>query len=175
MAVQTELVREFLVSRIHEGVIERHRKALPPAVEEALARVDRVRLPRGARPDPPVAAALARAGYLTRVLEVEMFEPAREAFDLRAAGVEASGACDELSAQLAASEPAERPSPSDPAATTWRIPGPGGHVRHYVALEAIAALGPHGPVSHSAKRWWLYGFFLRCCEEARAGAIRSED
>jgi hypothetical protein len=55
---------------------------------------------------------------------------------------------------------------------TWRIPGPGGHVRHYVALEAIEWLAGEtavdigdGGAGAELKRCWLYGFFLRACEE----------
>jgi hypothetical protein len=58
---------------------------------------------------------------------------------------------------------------------TWRIPGPGGHVRHYIALAAIDDLvastdatsgtAPADPTR--LKRCWLYGFFLRDCEEAQ--------
>lgn len=70
---------------------------------------------------------------------------------------------EEVARELADAEPLERPSPDDPCAASWRIPGPGGHVRHYLAL---------GAAGHRAedKPEWLYGFFLRCCEEAAAAA-----
>jgi len=80
-------------------------------------------------------------------------------------------------AELAAEEPLPKPNPDDERATSWKVPGPGGHVRHYVVAAAIAdALsGDHngqgglpGQVDDAAalKRCWMSGFLGRCCEEA---------
>jgi hypothetical protein len=55
---------------------------------------------------------------------------------------------------------------------TWRIPGPGGHVRHYVALAAIdwlartAMSADDASAAAQLKRCWLFGFFLRSCDDA---------
>jgi hypothetical protein len=61
--------------------------------------------------------------------------------------------------ELASREPLERPQPGDPHAVTWRVPGPGGHVRHYVALRLTAG-------RRELKRDFVFGFLIRCCEEA---------
>jgi hypothetical protein len=108
-------------------------------------------------PDPRAASL----GYLARAVELDRFEVARApvpwlAQRLRDATPEA------LSAELAAEEPLGKPSPAD-AAPSWRIPGPGGHVRHFLALQAVG----DGPEEH--KRSWYAGFFLRCCEDASVG------
>ncbi len=73
--------------------------------------------------------------------------------------------------ELALSEPLGKPSPDDEAAMTWRIPGPGGHVRHFLARRTIEEyLGdiawPAADDPAELKRPWLYGFFVRACEEA---------
>jgi hypothetical protein len=65
----------------------------------------------------------------------------------------------ELARRLAEGEPGERPEPDDPGAVSWRIPGPGGHVRHYVALKLIDSSDV------ALKREVIYGFLVRCCEE----------
>ena len=69
----------------------------------------------------------------------------------------------ELAARLADREPPERPEPGNADAVTWRIPGPGGHVRHYVAM-ALAGDDP----DPALKRDVVFGFVVRCCEEAIA-------
>jgi hypothetical protein len=180
MSVKTELVKEFLVGRIHAGVAERIDQPLAAEIEAALAKPP---LPegveRGGSRDPALAAKLARAGYLARQVETELFEPARQPPSalgglLRDAAGDGSPNCAaaSLSARLSGSEPAERPDPGDEHAMTWRIPGPGGHVRHYVALAAIdwLARAVVGDDDESAgarlKRCWLFGFFLRSCEDA---------
>jgi len=76
-----------------------------------------------------------------------------------------------VSGDLARSEPLAKPSPDDEAAMTWRVPGPGGHVRHYLARRTIEdRLLPRDqplPIDPAElKRAWLYGFFVRACEEA---------
>jgi len=173
--VDTGLVLQTLVERIF-GLVEGRRDTPPPeAVAAVLAATD---LPV-AGSDPQLDAGLRHAGYLTRVVEVELFEPARapaewipelltERFASTASWDEAvAGAC----AELASGEPLGKPSPDDATAVSWRIPGPGGHVRHYLARRTIedylgGADAP--PVEDPAelKRPWLYGFLVRTCEEA---------
>jgi len=68
-------------------------------------------------------------------------------------------------------EPVGRPAPDDPAATTWRVPGPGGHVRHYLARRTIEDLlqgrdRPFDGDPADLKIPWVYGFLVRACEEA---------
>lgn len=43
---------------------------------------------------------------------------------------------------FARAEPLGKPSPDEEAAMSWRVPGPGGHVRHFLV------------------RPWLYGFYV---------------
>ena len=131
---------------------ERAAQALPAGVEARLACV----------PDGTDAArVLARRGYLTRFVETELFEAARRPVPLLHVDPdEVAG----LTAELAAAEPAGRPSPDDERAATWRVPGPGGHVRHYLAVQAARLLAPDLP-EDAGKRAWLYGFFVRSLEE----------
>ena len=177
MSVKTDLVKEYLVGQIQGAVEERHSGELPVEIEAALSNVSRRDL--GAGVDVRLAVALARAGYLTRVVETDMFEPARTHSTAIAELLpDADGTSDwtqfasTISNRLASSEPIERPSPDDDRAMTWRVPGPGGHVRHYVAIAAINSLARgaatddgHAPDPAALKRCWLYGFFLRSCEE----------
>ena len=156
IAVRTELVKEFLVDRILEEVSRRRLEDLPPATEEALARSH--------------APALARSGYLARAVETAMFDAARGPTPGLAEKLD-GGSITDVAAELAAAEPLEKPSPDDPGWTSWRVPGPGGHVRHYAALAAVRA---HAPELREAlggrtlKEAWMYGFYVRCCEEALA-------
>jgi hypothetical protein len=127
-----------------------------------------------------LATAVARAGYLARIIEGERFEPARQLSrdvegKLHAATVHAAhrDVASGVALELARQEPQERADPDDPSAGSWRIPGPGGHVRHYVALETAEWLippagqaGGGAPAPELLKRCWMYGFFRRCCEEA---------
>ena len=157
MSVQSELVRMTMVETIRERALARVGEQLPQPVAEVLG--------SARRPD------LARAGYFTRVIETELFAPAREpaawiAEELRALANAKSpgpGAVAELAARLAEREPSERPDPENADAVTWRIPGPGGHVRHYVALALIGHDG-----DPALKRDVVYGFVVRCCEETIA-------
>ena len=119
-------------------------------------------------------SALAVLGYCARMAETELFEPARAATPGLAEQLEKLGPADdwrdaafELSRQLAATEPADRPDPNDDLAS-WRVPGPGGHVRHYLAMLAAARRAP-GADSAECKRAFMYGFFVRCCEESLRG------
>lgn len=135
IAVNTAVAKEFMIDRIAGRAAERAGTDATPE----------------------------RLGYETRMVEAEMFEPARqpatwlgaELHDRMKRGVSAAGAVEALSAELAASEPEEKPRPDDERAASWRVPGPGGHVRHFVA----ARLG-------AAKREFMLGFFTCCCEEA---------
>lgn len=153
MSVQSELVRETIVETICNRALARVDDHLPASVVAALD--------SGAEPE------LARAGYFARVSERELFEPARQptpglAEELRArAGGQSPwpGAVSELAALLAGREPLERPEPDDPDAFSWRVPGPGGHVRHYVALRLT------GSGNALLKRDFMLGFAVSCCEE----------
>ena len=165
MSVQSELVRTTMVDTIRKRALARVHDSLPQAVADVLD--------AAARPD------LARAGYFSRVVETELFVPAREpapwvAEDLRSLmdtahlrGVPDLGPrwppeLRELAAGLADREPADRPDPDNPDAVTWRIPGPGGHVRHYVAMALIDDGDP------ALKRDVVYGIVVRVLEEAIA-------
>lgn len=103
---------------------------------------------------------LERRGYLARGVETELFEPARAPMPWLAELVAGRDAA-EVAVELAAADPAGRP---DPPEGTWRVPGPGGHVRYFVFLEAFARLGLSGE-REPHEREWLRGFYRRCCEE----------
>jgi len=172
--VDTGLVLQTLVERMF-GIIEGRRADEPqPAVAAVLAATD-LHVAGG---HPQLEADLRHAGYLARVVEVELFEPARQpaewigelltdSFASTASWDDAvAGAC----AELARSEPLGKPDPDDEAAMSWRVPGPGGHVRHYLSRRTIEDYlrDAEAPVEDPAelKRPWLYGFFVRACEEA---------
>ena len=130
---------------------------------------------------------LRRAGYLARDVEVELFEPGQAAGGM-ARDAPARASCDRrrldgggrsaVCAELARAEPVGKPHPDDPAATTWRIRGPGGHVRHYVARRSIEEhlQGRNRPFDGDPadlKIPWAYGFFVRACEEVLPQDMRS--
>ena len=153
IAVRAELVKELLVGRILDAVDQRSPGPAPEAVAEAGGRFG---VPAGP------AEELARRGYLCRVVERELFEPARAPTPWLAEALKDRTPAD-LSAELAGEEPADRPSPPE---GSWRVPGPGGHVRHFVAIETAVRLPPPRGVDPALlKRCWLYGFYLCCCEE----------
>ena len=180
--VDSALVRDTMVEGIHEKV-EAHRKEGPP---DEILPVLEAEGPTTGCEDAELDRGLRHAGYLARVVETEMFEPARRVADwipdmLRerlADSGDWSRAVTEACADLANSEPLAKPSPDDESARTWRIPGPGGHVRHYASSRAIGeeltrvnVIAEIGDPSE-LKRLWLYGFFVRACEEALpAGAL----
>jgi hypothetical protein len=113
----------------------------------------------GAALDDPMAVA----GYCVRMSEADLFEPARR--PTPGLGEELVGRpAPDLAGELAAAEPPGRPDPDD-GAPSWRVPGPGGHVRHYVAMQAAEKRSPDADPAE-AKRAFMYCFFLRCCEEA---------
>jgi hypothetical protein len=176
LAVDTGLVIQTLVERVVDRVEARREERPPEAIAAVLEGIDS-QLAGGE--DPALVASLAHGGYLCRVVELEFFEPANETADWipgmlreRFAGTASwpdavAGTC----ADLARSEPLGKPSPDDKAAMTWRVPGPGGHVRHYVARRTIEEhlRGRETPTvgdPAELKRLWLYGFFVRACEEA---------
>lgn len=138
ISVKADVVKEVLVDRIAERARERGQGEVTPE----------------------------RLGYEMRNVELELFEPARHAaawladgLEARIAGGVAEGqAAEQLSAELADAEPEGKPAPDDERAASWRIPGPGGHVRHFVSLR----------VAPGKKRDFLYGFFRHCCDEALA-------
>jgi hypothetical protein len=170
--VKTELVLEQLVSRVLGRALDL-RPHEPPAASEPLLE---------AGPEP---VELARLGYACRVAETELFEPARrpmpwlaEMLKKRTASTPQSIA--ELCQELASEEPDQKP---DPGEGSWRVPGPGGHVRHFLALAAADEVvhgDSDGKPSASrelsageAKRCFLYGFYARCCKEAETPGSRT--
>jgi hypothetical protein len=166
--VNTSVLLQTLVEAVHEQVEERRATrallATPPALEAEHALTG--------DNDPALDRALRVYGYLARVVEVDLFEPAQRNAEWVAERVAASrertGDLDEavaaLCGELARAEPVGKPSPDDPDAMSWQVPGPGGHVRHYVARRAIEVPVDGDPAD--LKRAWAYGFFVRTCEEA---------
>jgi hypothetical protein len=166
ISVRTRVVLDTLVGSIADTVAARAEEPLGAAVEAALARAG----------DGP-AQWMARAGYLARAVEVERFERARASMPWlaeRAAldpDASWSAAAAALAATLAAAEPIDRPDPGDDGAVSWKVPGPGGHVRHYVAL--VAAERSVQPAGHlHGKLPWLIGFLVHCIEEVSPPADR---
>jgi hypothetical protein len=164
IAVRSALVKEVLVAQIADAVQERIAAVL---LAEAFDPED-----AGEQ-----ALALARAGYATRIVERELFEPARRtAPELEERALERAdqlgdrrAAIAELSRELASLEPLGRPDPAGGTAS-WKVPGPGGHVRHYVALELGRRLAGTGT---ARKRDFMFGFFVRWCEEVLSEPPRS--
>jgi len=173
--VNTSVLLQTLVEAVHEQVEERRAaRALietPPALD-----ADHVLVGDN---DPAIERALRVCGYLARVVEVELFEPAQahapwvaERVATASAGAEdQDDAVAALCGELARAEPIGKPSPDDPQAMSWQVPGPGGHVRHHLARRAIEEVlrGRETPVEGDPadlKRAWMYGFFVRTCEEA---------
>ena len=184
MPVQAALVKEVLVERILEEVLARD----PPRPSTMVRRALEARLDVPAADGGLADLRMRGWGYLTRGVEAEMFEPARgpwpelvERLTRRLAdGEDWLIAATVLSLDFARREPLSKPAPDDEGAVSWRIPGPGGHVRHYVVAAAIAeilngedvdggrALPPGITNPSELKRCWMYGFLIRCCEEALA-------
>jgi len=165
ISVRTQVVLDTLVGSIAEAVVGRADQPLEAPVEAALAAIGDER-----------AQALARAGYLTRALEVERFERARSPMPWvseqmgrhQGDGVGWSEAAGALATELAAAEPSGRPEPGDERAVSWRVPGPGGHVRHYLAVRAAGDGRDGGPSADAKRRSWLAGFLIHCIQEAVA-------
>lgn len=169
MRVRTELVLDQLVSRVLGRALELSSE-VPEQAQLLLA-------------ERPAPIELATLGYASRVAETEMFEPAREPMpwlaemlaepeEGKTSGLAVTAA---VCRDLAAAEPDGKPAPGE---GSWRVPGPGGHVRHFLALaaadEVVHGEGNGRPSSArelspgEAKRCFLYGFYARCCEEARS-------
>jgi len=175
--VDTRLVLETLVEKVHDLVVDRMSEEPP---EEILPVLDSKEQLVVATKYPAVDRGLRRAGYLTRVIEVEIFEPAQSIADWIPKKLEErfaktedwSEAIVSICAEIARAEPLEKSDPDDEDAWSWRVPGPGGHVRHYLSRRAIGdelQKDPEqGPVDNPAelKQPWVYGFFVRACEEA---------
>jgi hypothetical protein len=151
ISVRTEVVLSAMVESIVAEALDRGGEPLAAAgVLDGVA-------------DTPALGALARLGWQARQIEVERFAPAREPW------------AEELLTplELAREEPLERPAPDHPAAVSWRVPGPGGHVRHYVALRSIGASPVAVADARAAgledptplKRVWLYGFLVAATSE----------
>ena len=175
--VNTTVLLQTLVEAVNEQVQERRAArallATPPALQADQALIG--------DNDPALDRALRVCGYLARLVEVERFEPAQAVADWVSDHIEPfyARAQDEdeaiaaLCGELARAEPIEKPDPDDAAAMSWRVPGPGGHVRHYVARRAIEELlrdraDPIEGEPADLKRSWMYGFFVRTCQEALA-------
>ncbi|MBA2792411.1 MAG: hypothetical protein H0U32_00270 [Thermoleophilaceae bacterium] len=174
--VDTGLVLQTLVEAIFARVEELSDHQVPAAVAAVLDTPDQAVAGGNAR---ELDLGLRRAGYLGRVVEAELFEPARRTADwapdaLRRQFASAGSwpeAIAETCGEIARTEPQGKPSPDDELAMSWRVPGPGGHVRHFLARRTIEEhlRELEGPVVGSPaelKRPWLYGFFVRVCEEA---------
>ena len=159
ISVRTQVVLDTLVGTMAQAVTLRLGDPLDPEVEAALEAVGGDR-------------RLTRLGYLARAEEVERFDRAREAMPWladelaggRTDGVTWSQAAASVAAELAAAEPAERPEPGDDRAISWKVPGPGGHVRYYLAARAASEDGERPTAD--ARRNWLTGFLIHCLREA---------
>jgi hypothetical protein len=175
VAVDAGLVGKTLVEAVLARVQQLEAPTPLPAAGEALDDPD---LSLFAGDEGRLEMRLRRAGYLARVAEVELFDPAKQpASWLRAvvderlrAGADPAAALTGACAELARAEPVGKPHPDDAAAVTWRVPGPGGHVRHYVARRTIEdeLQGRDRPLDGEPadlKTPWVYGFLVRACEE----------
>lgn len=143
ISVRTDVAKELLIDGLFDAAAERAGHALGRRPERALARAA----------DPQ----LAWLGYATRAVELERFPVADAPMPWLGELLAGAGVA-EVCERLAAAEPLAKPPPDDGVAS-WRVPGPGGHVRHFLAVRAVGARPPE------LKRAWLFGFFVHCCEE----------
>ena len=177
MSVASGLVRQTLVEQVFAQAEEEREKGPPSDAVVAVLEAEDERFT--VADEALLDVKLRHAGYAARIAEAEMFEPARQPAEWIADRVGErlaqtaswSEAVRAVSAELARAEPLGKPSPDDEAAMTWRVPGPGGHVRHYVARRAIEEFLQDRSRALDGdpaelKRPWLYGFFVRACEEA---------
>jgi hypothetical protein len=175
VAVDSGLVGQTLVEAVYSRVAERPVPTPPAPAGDALAATTEEFVAGDER---RLDLTLRRAGYLARIVEAELFEPARQPAawlgeELATRLAQAADAATEITAlcaRLARAEPVGKPSPNDPAAATWRIPGPGGHVRHFVARRSIEEhlQNRDRPIDGDPadlKQAWVYGFLVRACEE----------
>jgi len=191
MSVRADLVREHLVAQLHEQAAQGYPGDVAEPIATELKRpLERLRGPAAASALPAATLALAeelaRLGYLGRGAETELFPQAAAPIPWlsdRLAELDATPKAKvpwpeiaALCAELAGEEPDVRPDPGEDAPPSWRIPGPGGHVRHYLAVGTAAERGPKNREGHprlpegiyeigELKRCWLYGFLIRCCED----------
>ncbi len=189
--VDTRVVLQTLVEKVHDLVEDRLVKEEPP--EAILSVLDSKEQLVVATKYPAVDRGLRRAGYFTRVIEVEIFEPAQSVADWIpgmleerfAENADWSAAVVSICTEIARTEPLEKPDLDDENSWSWRVPGPGGHVRHYLSRRSIGdALQrdpEQGPIDDPTelKQPWIYGFFVRACEEAapveESGAATAPD
>jgi hypothetical protein len=177
VAVDAGLVAKTLVEAVHSRVVAR---ADPDPKDPVGAALDDPILSFVHAAEGRTEMRMRRAGYLARAVEVELFDPAKTpAAWLGALLRERLGDGDDwiaaltaTCAELARAEPLGKPDPSDPAAASWRIPGPGGHVRHLLVrrtieeqLQTEARSRPFEGDPAELKTPWTYGFLLRACEE----------
>src|SRR5262249_29252125 len=156
MRVRTEVVLDQLVSRVLGRALELRSAGLPASVDQLLA-------------EAPEPRELAELGYASRIAETETFERARQPMPwLQKLLDEGDGDGAAVSGELAAEDRDEKPEPGH---GSWRVPGPGGHVRHYLALTAADEI-VHGDSNGKpfasrelsageAKRCFLFGFYAR--------------
>lgn len=146
VAVQSNVAASLLIDGLFEQAVARLEEPLGPATERALAAAE----------DPRVA----RLGYLARTIELERFAVARGpvAWLAQHAVDRPEDSIADRARGLADQEPLDKPAPAS-GAPSWRVPGPGGHVRHFLAIRAI------GDAPAERKRSWAHGFFVRCCED----------
>jgi hypothetical protein len=183
MSVKADLVRKHLVGGIL-GAVEARGAFDPPDEVASILRgataLVQSDVADGAS-DATRASDLARHGYLSRLVESEMFEPARDPMPWLADALDRQledgsrswpDAVAEVAQEFAAAERDARPDPEQ-TTVTWKVPGPGGHVRHYVASAAIGGAGTRGPAA--LKRAWVFGFVVRCCEETRDSVRASRE
>lgn len=176
VAVDAGLVAKTLVDAVHSRVQD---LPDPEPLDPVGAALDDPLLSFVHASEGRVEMQMRRAGYLARVVEVEMFDPAKQPSAWLAAlrrervdGVsDPIAALTAMCAEFARAEPVGKPHPDDPAASTWRVPGPGGHVRHFLARRTIEDLlqgrdRPFDGDPADLKLPWVYGFLLRACEEA---------
>jgi hypothetical protein len=175
--VDTRVVLDTLVEKVHDLVADRMANEPPAAILPTLDSREQLVV---ATRYPAVDRGLRRAGYYTRVVEVEIFEPAQSIAEWIPPKLEErfaktgdwSAAIVDICTEIARAEPIDKPDPDDENAWSWRVPGPGGHVRHYLSRRAIGdelQKDPEqGPVQNPAelKKPWIYGFFVRTVEEA---------
>jgi hypothetical protein len=175
IAVDSGLVGKTIVEAVFTRVQERP----PPSPADPVgAALDDADLAFAASDEGRIEMQLRRAGYLARGVEVEMFEPAQKPATWLVARLQeqlaqtgdAAAALTATCAELARAEPVGKPDPDDPAAATWRVPGPGGHVRHFLARRTIEEFlqGRDRPLNGEPaelKIPWVYGFFIAACEE----------
>ncbi len=168
IAVRDDVARSELIDGLVDEVARRMAGGPPLRSAAALAAVPGIERTG-------VAARLALAGHVTRQVERATFSIARDYSAvveerLRDSAGPWPAPAVAVASDLSALEPAGRPPPDDGGTTTWIVPGPGGHVRHIIAmrfatLEAAGRLPAELADPAALKRCWVYGFYVACCEE----------